>query len=177
MSRRRSAALLTAALLAAPLVAGCAAGRNADTINTAEVTDAASADVGPLQVRNAYVAPPETGVYGKGGDAPLYVTVANRGSADTLTAVTSPDASSVVVAAADPTGGSSQPASGTGLPLALPGGTALPLGPTSTHLLLQGLGRRLVSGQSVKVTLVFAAAGSTTLTVPVGLAEDAASGS
>ncbi len=176
MSRRRVIAVLLAPLLAAPLLAGCGAGRDAQTINIRGITDAAAIDVGSLQVRNVYVGPPETGVYGEGGNAPLYLAVANRtNSPDMLTSVTSDTASLVVVAKADPAGGAAIATGGTGLPLEVPAGTALHFQPGSTHLVLQGLTRRLLPGQSVQVTFTFARAGSTTLTVPVGLAEDAAS--
>lgn len=169
------------ALLAVSVLAGCAAGREAQTSNTDAVGDAAEADVGQLQVRNVHLAAPETPLYGEGGDAPLYLTVANRSEVpDSLTAVTSDDAASVGVRqselaggdatpTASPSGGSPTLAGGTSFPLAVPGGSALRLGPDSSHLVLQGLERQLRPGQSVRVTFSFANAGSTTLFVPVAL--------
>jgi len=185
VSRRRRAAL---ALLVAPLLAACAAGRDAQTINTDTVNDAAGGDVGALQVRNVYLAAPETSLYGKGSDAPMYLTVANSsGAADTLTAVSSDAAASVNVLAggttsgggassAGPSGNGSGPtvSGGSAFPLAVPSGSALALRPESTHLVLQGLNRQLMPGQSVRVTFTFAGAGSTTLTVPVALRGDGA---
>lgn len=177
MIRRRVAV----ALLALPVLAGCAAGRDAQTINTDTISDAAGADVGALQVRNVYLAAPETALHGKGGDAPLYLTVASRSDLpDLLTSVTSDDATSVTVRqpdlgggeaspAASPSAGSPTLAGGASLPLAVPAGSALQLGPDSTHLVLQGLKRQLRPGQSVRVTFSFAEAGSTTLVVPVAL--------
>lgn len=182
MSRRHRAAVL---LLVAPLLAACAAGRDAQTINTDTVNDAAGADVGALQVRNVYLAAPETSLYGKGGDAPMYLTVANSSrSPDTLTAVSSAAAASVSVMqsgtsgaggapSASPNGTGSGPTfvGGSGFPLTVPGGSALALRPDSTYLILRGLNRQLKPGQSVQVTFTFAGAGSTTLTVPVELRE------
>lgn len=182
MSRRRRAA---AVMLAVPLLAACAAGRDAQTIRSDTVSDAAGTDVGQLQLRNVYLAAPETSVYGKGGNARMYLTVASRSDApDTLTSVTSDAAASVIVMqsgttgnggapSASPSGGDSGPTfvGGSGFPLTVPGGSALALGPDSTHLVLQGLNRQLLPGQSVQVTFTFASAGSTTLTVPVELRE------
>ncbi|MGI8681609.1 MAG: copper chaperone PCu(A)C [Mycobacteriales bacterium] len=190
MSRRRRA---VAMLLAAPLLVGCAAGRGAQTIMTQTVSDSAGADVGQLQVRNVAVAAPASSGYDKGGEAPLYLTVANSGdSADQLTSVTSDAASSVAVATGPPSAastsasagasssssptGSASPTAGTGFPLGVPAGSALRFGPDSTHLVLQGVTRGLRSGESVQVTFTFASAGSTTLTVPVALSEDSAGG-
>lgn len=184
MSRRRVAA----ALLVAPVLVGCAAGRDAQTIKTQTVSDAAGTDLAQLQVRNVYLAAPETSRYGNGSDVPLYLTVANSGGgSDSLTSVSSDDATSVEVRQSDlggggaapsatPSGGSPTLAGGTSLPLAVPGGSALRLSADSTHLVLVGLKRELGPGQSVSVTFSFASAGSTTLIVPVQLPTDGSSG-
>lgn len=179
MSRRRVAAVL----LLAPLLAGCAAGRNAQTELVETISDAANANVGDLHVRNVRLAAPDTSVYGTGANVPLYLTLSNRGgAADSLTGVTSDDATSVVLTPADATAsatpgvgvgaGEPTPAAAATLPLGLPTGGAVSLGPDSTHLVLQGIKRQLRPGQSVRVTFSFADAGSTTLTVPVQLTED-----
>lgn len=171
-------------LVAAPLIAGCAAGRNAQTSRSESVSDTSDADVGQLQVRNVSVAPPASTRYDAGDDAPLYLTVANSsGSPDLLTAVRSDDARSVRVApagssSASPTASATDSPSstvGVAFPLGVPGSSALMLGPGTTHLVLQGLTRPVRPGQSVQVTFTFATAGSTTLTVPIGLPEDASS--
>lgn len=180
MSRRRVAAVL----LCGPVLAACAAGRDAQTALVETVSDAANTNVGQLQVRNVRLATPETSLYGTGANVPLYLTVANRsGSADSLTDVTSDDATSVVVMPADAGGGATgtpganagagqpTPASGGSLPLPVPTGSALTLGAASAHLVLQGIKHPLRPGQSVRVTFTFADAGSTTLTVPVQLPE------
>lgn len=175
---------VVAMLLCAPLLAACAAGRNAQTALVETVSDAANANVGQLQVRNVRLAAPETSLYGTGADVPLYLTVANRaGSADSLTDVTSDDAASVRLMPADAASGTATPAADSGagqptpastmeLPLSVPTGAALILGADSVHLVLQGIRRPLRPGQSVRVTFTFADAGSTTLSVPVQLPED-----
>lgn len=176
------------ALLALPLLVGCAAGRDSQTSITQAVGDAAETDLGDLQVRNLYLAAPEGSTYSEGDDAPLYLTVASRSrSADSLISVTSPDARSVAVvpagAEATPSADntSASPSAGAGidsrttaaeLPIEIRGGSALTLGPDSTHLVLQGLVRQLRPSQYVQVTLTFATAGSTTLNVPVELRAD-----
>lgn len=179
MSRRRVAAVL----LCGPVLAACAAGRDAQTALVETVSDAANANVGQLQVRNVRLAAPETSLYGTGANVPLYLTVANRaGSADSLTDVTSDVATAVVVVPAGASGASGTPGADTGagqptpasggiLPLPVPTGSALTLGAASAHLVLQGIKHPLRPGQSVRVTFTFADAGSTTLTVPVQLPE------
>lgn len=185
MSRRRVAA----ALLVVPVLVGCSAGRDAQTTKTQTVSDAAGTDLAQLQVRNVHLAAPETSRYGNGSDVPLYLTIVNSGEeADSLASVSSDDATSVEVRQSDlgggaaapsasPSGGSPTLAGGTSLPLAVPGGgSALRLSADSTHLVLMGLKRELVPGQSVRVTFSFASSGSTTLIVPVQLPTEGSSG-
>ncbi len=186
-----------ALLLVAPALVACSAGRAAQTAVTRTTSDAAAANLGPLQIRNVYLGAPPTGTWNQGDNVPLYLTVATPSSTaaalgpspsttvDSVTGATSTAASAVVVV---PAAGTATPSASPGLPLgetgttatrfplAIPAGAALTLGPDTTHLELQGLNRPLTPSQYVPVTLTFANAGSTTLDVPVALTSDSSTG-
>ncbi len=150
--------LFALALLAA---AGCGAGRVAQTNVEYPVSDGVRADLGPLQIRDAYVETPSGVSFAPGGVAALYMSVSNTGSDDdTLTSVSSDAADSVgLVGPTTAPGGSTS--------VVVPAGALVSFGPEGLHLELLGLHGQLFPGQSVPVTLSFDRAGITTLDVPV----------
>lgn len=183
MSRRR---VLAATLLAVvPLATACGAGRNAATSIKRSVAEGQSADLGSMQIRDAYLGAPALGVYGLGTDARLYLTIVNQGARpDALSAVSSTAASSVTLAsdttapatpAVDPTAtvgtAPGLPAPGVSLPLQIPVVAPVQLEPSGQYLLLQGLKRRLFAAAYAPVTFTFDNAGSITLDVPVDTGE------
>ena len=81
------------------LLTGCAAGKDAATIQQRPVTDGIAADSGTLGIRNAGVLPPDSGAsYSKGSNAGLELVIVNNGTApDKLVSVSSSSASSAVL--------------------------------------------------------------------------------
>jgi len=108
---RGAAAVLTTAL-GVLVLAGCAAGQDAQTVGQRPSIDGASASAGDISVRAAALLPPTSGSsYAKGSSAQLQLVLINNGdSNDTLTAVSSPAASGAQLSGA----GSSAGASDTG---------------------------------------------------------------
>lgn len=186
MSRRplASCAVAAALLVGLPLLGGCAAGKEATTQTERTISEGANSNLGYLQVRNAYLAPPTGGSHAAGSTVPMSVSLVNSGdNADALTAVTAAgSASSVTLTATPPAGaasGSATPApdattaAAPTLPLDLPAHTNVQLQTTSggTYLQLSGLTRKILEAQYVTVTLTFRVAGETTLQVPVSTGE------
>ncbi|MHB8340912.1 MAG: copper chaperone PCu(A)C [Mycobacteriales bacterium] len=139
------------ALAVAPFaIASCAAGTAAETSHEHTVQNGASANLGSIAIRDAFIVGPATTT------APLYVALFNSGpQPETLVTVSTTAAASV-----------SLPGPSATVPLAAQNGSAL-LTSASSSLLLQGLTAPLVVGQEVPVTFTFATAGSITLTLPV----------
>ncbi|WP_156038592.1 MULTISPECIES: hypothetical protein [Actinoalloteichus] len=102
-SRTRRVGMLPAALGlgAALLLTGCSAGQITQTSSQVPVIAGADADAGTIAVRDAKLTFPteqDPPAYPAGSDAPVSVTIVNRGTgADTLLSVTSPSAESVTV--------------------------------------------------------------------------------
>ena len=96
-----------------------------------------------------------------GTDEAVYLTIVNGGTDDTLVGVTSPDG----------TGATLHVTEGTTMKdtdrIALPSGGGVQMHPGGSHVMLSGLTRSLVEGQSVTVILTFAKAVPITVTVPV----------
>lgn len=109
-SRVALAALVTAGGL---LVAGCAAGQQAQTAEQYPTVDGANGEVGSLALRNVALIYPENGVYRKGSTARLRLLIANTGNrTDTLTEVrTEVAGEAVLVANASPSPTASSPSS------------------------------------------------------------------
>lgn len=99
--RRFTAAAVTSAA-GVLLVAGCAAGQNAQSVNQRPPIDAASANAGELAVRDAAVVSNDVaGAYPKGGDARLQLVIVNGGGQQAqLTSVSTPAAGSVELSSA-----------------------------------------------------------------------------
>ncbi|GAA3842876.1 hypothetical protein GCM10022226_77130 [Sphaerisporangium flaviroseum] len=163
-SRRRVIAA-TALLAAAPALAACGAGSDANTSNAYAPTEAnvlidshgSSKSYGRngIKVAQAFLLGPEAGAkIEPGGSVPLYLTMVNYGTAaDTLEGV----------AVADQSAGSVK-AQGS---IALPPGKLVNTGRPASQVALEGTKKPLYGGESVTVTLKFTQAGDITMTVPV----------
>ncbi len=95
-----------------------------------------------------------------------YLSLRNRGVADdTLLAVTSPDAASVMVHRAESDGGRVTMTMLDRLPL--PAGALTAMAPGGLHLMLTGLGRGLSPGDTVSLELRFGGGRTAAVRVPV----------
>lgn len=139
------------ALVLAPFaLASCAAGTHAETNHERTVQNGASANLGTIAIRDAFIVGPATTT------APLYVALFDTGpQPEALVTVTTTAAASV-----------SLPGPTASVGLAAQNGSAL-LTSAGSSLLLQGLTAPLVIGEEVPVTFTFAPAGPITLTLPV----------
>ncbi|GAA1015789.1 hypothetical protein Aple_010210 [Acrocarpospora pleiomorpha] len=162
-SRRRVIAV-AALLAAAPVLAACGAGDNANTNQPYAPTDAQvlishSSDSvygeRGMRVSQAFVLGPDSGgQIPAGGAAPLYLVLTNQNPApDSLVSVTPlPDqATSVKVTA----------------PVQVPPNTLVNTGQPSPQLAVEGLKNALRGGETLRLTLKFQTAGDITMDVPV----------
>lgn len=126
-SPRRSAGrsrLVLAALVTAGgvVLAGCAAGQDAQTARQRPTIDGVDTQTGLVALRNIAIEYPEDGVHREGSDAPLRLVLVNTGeTADTLVEVRTDAANEVVFAAA---AAPSSEATGSDAATASPGETA-----------------------------------------------------
>ncbi|MFG1941582.1 copper chaperone PCu(A)C [Nonomuraea sp. NPDC048826] len=156
-SRRWIAA--AAAFLAAPVLAGCSAGFDANTnqpyapVEAAALIDQGAYGKQSIHIPQAFVLGPESG--GQlpwRGNAPVYLTILNDGSAaDTLQAVSAGEVAEAKLAA----------------PLQLPPGQLVKSEPAKPQIVLEGLSKALRGGETIQLDLQFASAGTITLNVPV----------
>ncbi len=150
--------LACVALLAAVPLSACAAGYQAETSRERTTLTSISAAKGQLTFRNVYFVGPAA----PGGSLPLYFAVFNGGTADDrLVSVTSTEASGSAVPAADTVTGGGQRFYNEG---------------DADVVQLTGLKQKVLVGQTVSVTLVFAQTGEVALTVPVEAAQSDAQG-
>ena len=163
-------AVLAAALVAPLVISGCAAGQRAQTANEYSVVDGVAANVGAMGIRDAGItAPTAPAGYLAGMNVTLSMTVINNGtSADTLVSVSTPNAAGASIVgpkSAAPT------KAGGATALVVPANGAVPVGEGSGSgtVTLTKLTYRLVSGQSIPVTLTFQSAGPVTVLLPVKL--------
>ncbi len=150
----RGLAVVAAAMLA-PAIAGCEAGTNAPTQQWHQPTPGASAVVdNAIRINNMFVlgAPPDSSL-AAGESAGMFLALANHGAPDRLIAISAPGSAATV----------QFPVGGIGLGRHQ---AALLTGP-APQVVLRGLTRSLIGGQSIRVVLVFQRAGAVTLTVPV----------
>ena len=154
---RTTALVVGAVLLAAgPGLAGCAAGRDAQTAREYGPVDAATARADALRIQNAFIAPPAGSVLPAGSDGRLFFTVVNpTNDGDRLVRVDARDVRAARLAA----------------PVDFPPHTLVTVGSAPRTITLAGLARPLRPGQALDVTLTFARAGAVSLTVPVELKE------
>lgn len=149
---------IVAAFLAAPVLAGCSAGFDANTsqpyqpVEAAALIDTETNAYGSrdIHVPQAFVLGPDSGAQlAQGGSAPLYLNLlSDRG--DTLNGATT-DLGGVTLAT----------------PVQLPAGQLVNTGQPAPQLMITGLGRALRGGESTRVVLDFAVAGKISMTVPV----------
>lgn len=168
MSRRRTSLIAALAVVACLLgtVAACGEEKNSDRsdrITNPGRPGATTGALGNFRFQHVRIQRPSDEVHPSGGNAGLFVTIANHGNRDdTLTSVSSPDASSVVLRKGSAPQGSGAPT----LPITRRSTTSLQT-PAGTHFELVGLKSDIKQGQAVSVTFQFKTAGSVTLRVPV----------
>ena len=93
--------------------------------------------------------------------AAVYLTVANGGTDDTLVSVGSPDATTATLH------GTEDDVMVEADEIDLPSGGAVMMAPGGSHVMVSGLTRDLVEGDTVTVTLRFASSPPLTVDVPV----------
>ncbi|MEV2266461.1 copper chaperone PCu(A)C [Nonomuraea africana] len=151
--------IAAAAFLAAPVLAGCAAGFDANTNKpyapneaAALIQDGAYGTRG-IKIPQAFVLGPDSGAkLAQGGSAPVYLHLVNtNGAADQLVGVVAEGLGNVKLAA----------------PIALPVNQGVNTGKPAPQIMIEGLTKALSGGESVKLNLQFANAGSVPVTVPV----------
>ncbi|MEU4542320.1 copper chaperone PCu(A)C [Nonomuraea dietziae] len=151
--------IAAAAFLAAPVLAGCAAGFDANTNQPYAPNEAAaliqdgSYGTRGIKIPQAFVLGPDSGAkLAQGGSAPVYLHVVNtNGAADQLVGVLAEGLGNVKLAA----------------PIALPSNQGVNTGKPTPQIMIEGLTKPLSGGESVKLDLQFANAGVVPVTVPV----------
>jgi copper(I)-binding protein len=146
--------LIVAAAALIPVLAGCAAGDNAPTLNWHYPTDGAGTVVQGISIRNVFVlGGPQNSVLTAGQSAGLYFALVNTGSPDRLLSVQAPGtATSVTI----PNGS-----------IKLATNQAVFLTGPAPQAILNGLTNTLSGGAVITLILNFQNAGSVTLRVPV----------
>jgi copper(I)-binding protein len=162
---RRRVIIFTALLAAAPALAACGAGADANTSNAYAPTEAnvlidsnGSAKTygrNGIKIAQAFLLGPDAGAQiAAGGSIPLYLSMVNYGTtADTLQGVTVPGQSAISV---------KSPAS-----IPLPPGRLVNTGRPVSQVVLQGIPKPLYGGENLALTLKFAGAGDISMVVPV----------
>jgi copper(I)-binding protein len=160
-------------------VAGCAAGQRAQSSSEISTIDGVNANIGSMQVRNlGLAAPPTIAGYAVGDSAQLVFAMVNTGPRDDqLISVASPVANSSssnpVGAVATPTAATTRSRPRAFVPISVTPGELVPVGygsPAATVMLV-GLTKPLISGQTLTVTLGFRDAGTKTIQIAVRLGE------
>ncbi|GAA4230714.1 copper(I)-binding protein [Streptosporangium album] len=153
-NRRHWAIAAAAFLAAAPVLAGCGAGSDANTNKPYAPTEALVAKVKGIDVSQGFFLGPDSGAaLPAGGSTPLYLSMVNTNQgADRLLGV-----------GVDPAVGTAKVTA----PVDLPAGQRVNVGKPTTTILIEGLKKPLSGGESIPVQLQFANAGVIPLTVPV----------
>lgn len=122
MNRSTSRSVLAGLVVVGGLaLAGCGAGQFAQTAQDKPTVDGQMAQIGPIAIRDAALEYPPGGVYERGTDARLRMTIVNSGvSPDSLVSASSPAATAVTISE----GGSAATGSATPEPAATGSGTA-----------------------------------------------------
>jgi hypothetical protein len=150
---------VAAAFLAAPVLAGCGAGFNATT-NVPYAPNEAQALIEKgaygtrgIQIPQAFILGPDAGAQIPWrGSAPIYLNILNTaGTPDTLQAVSAGSMGTVKVTA----------------PIQLPSNQLVNTGKPSPQLMLEAIPKSLRGGESIKLDLQFANAGTVSMNVPV----------
>lgn len=174
-SRAASVGPIVAAVGAALLVTGCAAGQITQTDTQVAAIDGTSAEVGPIAIRNAEVAlpegaGPEVPVCPQGSDAETMIWIVNQsGQADELVSASTEAADNVVLEGSRAVPAYRTLVLGQDAPAT---GDEVTGDPTRGSLTLQGLKRELRSGQMIDLTLTFRDAGQVTFELPVTLPDE-----
>jgi copper(I)-binding protein len=163
-SRRRVIAV-AALLAAAPALAACGAGSDANTSNAYAPTEAnvlidsngTSKTYGRngIKIAQAFALGPDSGAQiAAGGSVPLYLSMVNYGTAaDTLEGVAITDKSATTVRSRGP--------------ITLPPGQLVNTGRPASQVILEGTQKALRGGESLSLTLRFTNAGDIAMTIPV----------
>ncbi|MEU9834902.1 copper chaperone PCu(A)C [Streptosporangium sp. NPDC048047] len=151
---RRWATVAAAFLAAAPVLAGCGTGMDANTSRPYHATEAVTVRQNGIDVSQAFFLGPESGSQiAAGGAAPLYMSLVNSAQA--------PD--QLVGVGVDPAVGTAKiPA-----PVELKPGQGVRIGTPTPTIVVDGLKQPLRGGESIKIQLQFANAGIIPVTVPV----------
>jgi copper(I)-binding protein len=120
----------------------------------------AHAEDGPIAIQHAWSRPAAAGRVGV-----IYLTITDSGAPDTLTSVATPVAEDAMLHQSSMVKGMSEMRMIDSVPVAA--GKPATLAPGGTHVMLMGLKRKLVAGDTFPVTLTFAHAGQITTTVTV----------
>jgi copper(I)-binding protein len=180
------------------LTSACAAGQHAHTASERPTLPGANADLGPIHLRTALIAPPSgtATFFPTGSDLSVTLVIVNSGSKDDeLTSVSSPavtswgsyataaDAAAVISAqsaSSSPQPGASgsasdQPAPTPSTSVKIPAGSRVSWGTPEAKgaLVFSQTTQELRPGTTIPVTFTFANAGSVTVAVPIGLSKSA----
>lgn len=101
----------------------------------------------------------------RGGPGGAYFTIVNGGPDDTLVGVTSPDADKVMMHESESMGGMVQMEMTAAVPV--PAGDTVRFAPGQRHVMLEGLHRTLLPGDSLPLTLTFREAGTVVVSARV----------
>jgi hypothetical protein len=145
--------LVGALVMLVPALAGCEAGYNAPTLQFHPASFGVSTTVDGINIDNVFVLGPAPGsTLQAGGQAALFMSLESP-NGDRLTKITAPDAASSVQLGNEA--------------ITLSPNTLVDLSGPSPLLTLNGLTNPLSGGETVKLVLSFATAGTVNLTVPV----------
>ncbi|MFI6899688.1 copper chaperone PCu(A)C [Nonomuraea sp. NPDC050394] len=145
-----------AAFLAAPVLAGCAAGFDANTnkpyapVEAGALIQNGAYGARGVQIPQAFILGPDAGAQlAQGGQAPVYLNVLSP-AGDAIQAVSS-DVGAAKLAA----------------PITIPAGVLTSTGKPTPQIIIQGLSKPLHGGESVRLSVQFAKSGQVDLHVPV----------
>ena len=126
---------------------------------SAATTSPTAGPGGSLAVRDAWIRPAD-----EGGISAAYLTIANgTATDDALVAVSSPDLATAAGLHETTTGDDGMTGMHHTPSIAIPAGGAVALEPGGFHVMLEGLQRDLVAGETVRLVLTFEQAGPVTV--------------
>ncbi|MEQ4714841.1 copper chaperone PCu(A)C [Nonomuraea sp. B19D2] len=151
--------VVAAAFLAAPVLAGCGAGFDANTNKPYAPNEAGvliqngAYGTRGIQIPQAFILGPDSGAQlAWRGSAPIYLNILNTaGAPDTLEAVNAGSWGAVKVTA----------------PIQLPSNQLVNTGKPTPQIMLEAIPKSLRGGESIKLDLQFANAGIVSMNVPV----------
>ena len=153
MTRWNRRLLFGAIALLVPALAGCEAGFNAPTLQFHQASSGNSVIDGGVNIDNAFVLGPGlNSTLPAGGQAGVFVALLSQNN-DTLESVSAP--------------GTASSAQITGGPVALTAQNLVDLDGPAPQIVLTGLTRSLIGGETIKLVFTFATQGAVTLDVPV----------